>query len=91
MKTKSKLRPPERAISTHRILLVLFALLVVLIVARAFKKKDEHTDEHINVCPVDRESPQWSKRIDAQTCEYFHFSDVERHTHSWAAPCEQSK
>jgi hypothetical protein len=46
--------------------------------------------ERKNVCPIDGQPPEWSKPVDARNCEYFHFSSIERHTHSWTAPCEQN-
>ena len=46
--------------------------------------------EHKNVCPIDGQPPEWSKPIDAKSCEYFHFSTIERQTHSWTAPCEKN-
>src|SRR4029077_1073700 len=46
--------------------------------------------EHKNVCPIDGAPPEWSKPMSDNNCEYFHFSSIERHTHSWTAPCEKA-
>jgi hypothetical protein len=51
----------------------------------------EKETKHKNVCPIDGQAPEWSRPIDAQTCEYFHFSPIERKTHSWTGPCEQTE
>jgi len=42
-----------------------------------------------NVCPIDGQPPQWAGQRKGNSCEYFHYSDIERHTHSWWADCEQ--
>jgi hypothetical protein len=46
-------------------------------------------NSHNNVCPIDGQPPQWSGQRKGQSCEYFHYSDVERKTHSWWADCAQ--
>jgi hypothetical protein len=43
-----------------------------------------------NVCPIDGEAPQWVGQRNGKSCEYFHYSDIERHSHSWWADCEQN-
>jgi hypothetical protein len=45
---------------------------------------------HKNVCPIDGESPQWVGQRNGDSCEFFHYSDIERHSHSWWADCEQN-
>jgi hypothetical protein len=84
-----RLSPPDRkrAVTSPKHLFLLLALLLSLMGAGGCEKKSEHK----NVCPIEGQPPEWSRQIDAQTCEYFHFSPIERQTHSWTAPCEQSK
>ena len=41
-----------------------------------------------NVCPIDGQLPQWSGARKGNSCEYFHYSIVEKRTHSWWAACE---
>jgi hypothetical protein len=74
-----------RAVTNLKNLVLLLALLLSLIVGC------EKETEHKNVCPIDGQPPEWSRQIDAKTCEYFHFNPIERQTHSWTAPCERSK
>ena len=64
---------------------VCFALLIILLATGGCggQRQDK------NVCPIDGQPPEWSKKRDSQACEYFHWSYTERHTHSWTAPCEQ--
>jgi len=42
---------------------------------------------HKNVCPIDGQPPQWSGARNGQSCEYFHYSIVEKKTHSWWSDC----
>jgi hypothetical protein len=42
---------------------------------------------HKNVCPIDGQPPQWSGARDGQSCEYFHYSNIEKKTHSWWSAC----
>jgi hypothetical protein len=44
---------------------------------------------HKNVCPVDGQPPQWIGQRKGKSCEFFHYSDMERHSHSWWADCDQ--
>jgi hypothetical protein len=39
-------------------------------------------------CPIDGQPPQWRGQRSGNSCEFFHYSDVERKTHSWWADCE---
>lgn len=41
-----------------------------------------------NVCPIDGQPPQWSGGRKGNACEYFHYSDTERQSHSWWADCK---
>jgi hypothetical protein len=40
-----------------------------------------------NVCPIDGQRPEWSGERKGSSCEYFHYSIVEKQTHSWWADC----
>ena len=42
---------------------------------------------HKNVCPIDGQPPEWSGQRRGKSCEYFHYSIVEKKTHSWWADC----
>lgn len=39
-----------------------------------------------NVCPIDGHVAEWTKRT-GDSCEYGHFSFVEKTTHTWSGPC----
>lgn len=67
--------------------IIRLALFLCLIFAGGCEKETGHK----NVCPIDGHPPEWSKQVDAKTCEYFHFNPIERQTHSWTASCEESK
>jgi hypothetical protein len=54
-------------------------LLIVFVFAGCNSRK--------NVCPIDGQPPQWVGQRKGQSCEYFHYNDVERQTHSWWAEC----
>jgi hypothetical protein len=40
-----------------------------------------------NICPIDGQLAQWSKRQSQRDCEYSHFSTLEKTTHTWLAAC----
>ena len=42
---------------------------------------------HKNVCPIDGQPPEWSGQQRGNSCEYFHYSIVEKKMHSWWADC----
>lgn len=45
--------------------------------------------EHaVTTCPIDEQPPQWRGQRNGKSCEFFHYSDVERRPHSWWADCE---
>jgi hypothetical protein len=46
-----------------------------------------HFEKPSNACPIDGALAQSSKRINGNSCEYFHFNAVERQMHSWVADC----
>jgi hypothetical protein len=46
---------------------------------------------HKNVCPIDGQPPQWSGPRNGHSCEYFHYSIVEKKTHSWWTDCPTLK
>ena len=41
-----------------------------------------------NICPIDGQPPQWSGAKNGRSCEYSHYSVVEKKTHSWWADCQ---
>jgi hypothetical protein len=45
------------------------------------------TSHKKNVCPIDGQPPEWSGAQKEHSCEYFHYSIVEKKTHSWWADC----
>jgi hypothetical protein len=42
-----------------------------------------------SACPIDGLPAQVTKRLDYKSCEYSHFSAIERQNHSWVADCEK--
>ncbi len=40
-----------------------------------------------NMCPIDGQAAQWQRPAKGGLCEYSHYNDVERTTHSWLAAC----
>jgi hypothetical protein len=40
-----------------------------------------------NVCSIDGQLAEWSKRQGRRDCEYGHFSVVEKTAHTWSAAC----
>jgi len=40
-----------------------------------------------NICPIDGQLAEWSKRQGQRDCEYGHFSTVEKKPHTWVAAC----
>jgi hypothetical protein len=60
--------------------------LLFLIPLGAAACKQKSTGE--NVCPIDGAAPQWIGRPNGNSCEYLHYNDVERQTHSWWADCK---
>jgi hypothetical protein len=45
-------------------------------------------DRALTTCPIDGQPPQWRGQRNGNSCEFFHYSDVERRAHSWWADCE---
>ena len=39
-------------------------------------------------CPIDGQPPQWRGQKSGNSCEFFHYSDVEGKTHACWADCE---
>jgi hypothetical protein len=46
-----------------------------------------NNEAHRPACPIDGQPPQWSGPRNGQSCEYSHYSVVEKKTHSWWAKC----
>jgi len=63
----------------------LVTLLISLAVAGCARNQTQK-----NVCPIDGQPPQWVGQRNGKSCEFFHYNDIERHSHSWWADCEQS-
>jgi len=40
-----------------------------------------------NVCPIDGQPPEWTGARKGNSCEYFHYSIVEKKAHSWWNEC----
>ena len=59
------------------------ALLSLVTLAGCHKKQSTK-----NGCPIDGKQPKWSGGRKGNSCEYFHYSDTERHSHSWWADCK---
>jgi hypothetical protein len=47
-------------------------------------------NSHENVCPIDGQPPDGVWQRNGQSCEYFHYSIVEKKTHSWWAECPEA-
>jgi hypothetical protein len=45
-------------------------------------------DHSRTTCPIDGQPPQWRGKRNGNSCEFFHYSDVERKAHSWWGNCE---
>jgi len=41
-----------------------------------------------NTGPIDGQPPQWAGAKNGRSCEYSHYSLVEKKTHSWWADCQ---
>jgi len=63
-------------------------VLPILIVLSAAACNRGHSGQ--NVCPIDGAAPEWMGRRNGNSCQYFHYSAVERQTHSWWAECKLS-
>jgi hypothetical protein len=76
---KSKGKPPT----------IFYALVVVLLFAGMLLILYPRPPRPIipNICPIDGQVAEWSKRQGQRTCEYGHFSTVEKTTHTWQAAC----
>jgi hypothetical protein len=66
---------------------VTFLAVVVISLAVSGCTKNEAVK---NVCPIDGQSPEWVGQKNGKSCEFFHYSAIERHPHSWWADCQQS-
>jgi|SRR5882724_9434083 len=71
---KSQIQTANRALH-------LSLVLIFLIIAGCDSRK--------NVCPIDGQPPEGLWRKKGQSCEYFHYSVIEKKTHSWWAECTQ--
>jgi hypothetical protein len=62
--------------------LALEVLFLLLTIAGCTKSQHPET-----VCPIDAQPAQWTGARNGNSCEYSHYSIVERKTHSWWAAC----
>ena len=76
---KSKSKPPTIA----QALLVVFVFVAMLSILYSHYRRPIIP----NICPIDGQVAEWSKRQGRRDCEYSHFSTVEKTTHTWVAAC----
>jgi len=79
---RRKLRPQEPT-PIVRVVLFIFLISVVILIVLLTSRKPVIA----NVCPIDGQVAEWSKRQGPKECEYGHFSIVEKTTHTWSANC----
>jgi hypothetical protein len=72
---------PQHQISTKKSFIVLAAMLLF-----SFGCGSQSAQ---NSCPIDGSLPQGISKRNGNSCQYFHYSIVERQTHSWWADCEK--
>ena len=58
---------------------VIVGLLLLIAVRLAPQRPDR--------CPIDGQVAEWTKRTGANSCDYGHFSAMERTIHKWSAAC----
>jgi hypothetical protein len=46
-----------------------------------------HQSKRPNICPIDGRQAEWTKPQNETTCDYGHFSEMEKKPHTWTAPC----
>ena len=61
--------------------------MVVALLVYAYYEGSRRRQVLPNVCPIDGQPAEWSKRVGQRDCEYGHFSNLERKTHSWSDQC----
>jgi hypothetical protein len=76
---KSKSKPP----TIFYALLVVFSFVGILLIL--FPRRPRPIIP--NICPIDGQVAERSKRQGQRDCEYSHFSTVEKTTHTWQAAC----
>ena len=78
--------PVPTALTTDRIIRIFaFVLIVGLLIFLAFRPPFHSTTP--NNCPIDGQPANWSKQ-EGNTCEYGHFSVIEKKAHTWSAACQ---
>jgi hypothetical protein len=40
-----------------------------------------------NLCPIEGHVAEWRSQRNATTCDYGHFSNIEKSAHRWSAAC----
>jgi hypothetical protein len=58
-------------------------LVVGLLILVAVRRVPQSPDR----CPIDGHVADWTKRSGENSCDYGHFSGMERTTHTWSAAC----
>jgi hypothetical protein len=83
IKRNRKREPRSRPLTAAYVLLVvfLFAGMLLILYPRP------HRPIIPNVCPIDGQVAEWSKRQGQRDCEYGHVSTVEKKPHTWVAAC----
>jgi hypothetical protein len=59
---------------------VLVLGLLILVALRGVPQRPDR-------CPIDGQVAEWTKRSGENSCDYGHFSAIERATHMWSAAC----
>ena len=81
LKMKKSEKEPSAIIFHVFVCVALFVGMVLLFYV------ESHKPVLANVCPIDGQVAEWSRRQGRNDCEYGHFSVVEKTTHSWSGRC----
>jgi hypothetical protein len=75
--------PKSKPLTVAYVFLVVFLFAGMLL----FLYPGPHRSFIPNVCPIDGQVAEWSKRQGQRDCEYGHFSTIEKQPHTWVAAC----
>lgn len=64
-------------------IIVWIALVIGLLILVAVRLVPQRPDR----CPIDGQVAEWTKRSGENSCDYGHFSAMERTMHTWSAAC----
>ena len=81
------MKKPKKKEPTIISRVLLFLVVVALVVAVVYNYHRMRRPIIPNVCPIDGQVAEWSKRQGRRDCEYGHFSAVEKQQHTWVADC----